>query len=83
MDLIVGTRRITPAAIQRIDGGVEAILKGEALLSVLDAGFRGLGTIEVMGAGLDRRPMDVAAIEMTGGDTRVTLLCAGPARALV
>lgn len=83
MDLIVGTRRITPSAIERIDGGVEATLRGEALIRVLDAGFRGLGTIEVLGAGLDRRPMDVAAVEMTGGETRVTLLCAGPARALV
>jgi hypothetical protein len=83
MELIIGARRITPSAIHRIKGGVTATLRGEALISVLDATFHGAGSIEVIGAGLDRRPMDVTAIEMKGADTQVTLVCSGPARALM
>ncbi|SEN36622.1 hypothetical protein SAMN04488103_104299 [Gemmobacter aquatilis] len=83
MELIVGAKRITPSAIHRIAGGVEATLRGEALISLLDATFHGAGSIEVHGGDLDRRPLDVAAIEMTGGDTRVTLVYAGPAKTLM
>lgn len=82
MDLIVGAMRITPTAIRRTGDGVEATLQGAALVSLLDATFHGAGTIEICGGDLDRRPMDVAAIEMSGRDTRVTLVCAGPARVL-
>ncbi|MBE2276043.1 MAG: hypothetical protein IAE87_07070 [Rhodobacteraceae bacterium] len=86
MYLIVGTRRIVPTAIHPVAGGVEVALRGEALVSLLDATFRqagqGAGSIEVSGGDMDRRPMDVAAIEMTGADARVTLLCAGPPRPL-
>ncbi|MGA0538974.1 hypothetical protein [Neotabrizicola sp. VNH66] len=83
MELIVGNRRITPSAIQPVSGGVEARLKGEALLRLLDASFHGQGTIEVIGGGLDRRPMEVADIRMTGADTTVRLRCTGPAPRLV
>ncbi|MBT9244956.1 hypothetical protein KM031_01910 [Gemmobacter fulvus] len=83
MELIVGARRITPSAIHRIAGGVTATLRGDALISLLDATFHGAGTIELSGGDLDRRPMDVAAIEMTGGETIVTLLCGGPAKPLM
>lgn len=82
MELIIGTRRIIPAAIHRVAGGVEAVLKGDALLSLLDAAFHGTCSIEVLGGGLDRRPMDVASICMQGADTRVTLICNGSAPAL-
>ncbi|MFC7705073.1 hypothetical protein ACFQXB_12780 [Plastorhodobacter daqingensis] len=83
MELLVGARRITPSAIRRIAGGVTATLRGDALISLLDATFHGKGSVEVIGGDLDRRPMDVAAIEMSGGDTTVTLICSGPARTLM
>lgn len=83
MELIIGTKRIIPEAISRIAGGVEAILKGDALMSLLDATFHGLGTIEISGGDLDRRPMDVASIRMQGADTMVTLVCTGPAARLM
>lgn len=79
MELIIGTRRIIPTAIHRITGGVEAVLQGEALRSLLDAAFHGAGSIELLGGDLDRRPVDVASIRMQGSDTRVTLICTGPA----
>ncbi len=86
MYLIVGTRRIVPTAVHPVAGGVEVALRGDALVSLLDATFGragcGAASIEVSGGGLDRRPMDVAAIVMTGADARVTLLCAGPPRPL-
>ncbi|VDC33352.1 hypothetical protein [Pseudogemmobacter humi] len=83
MDLIIGNRHVSPASIRRVAGGVEAVLKGEALISLLDAAFHGAGTIHVLGGDLDRRPMDLTGIDMTGGETRVTLTCAGPAPMLV
>lgn len=83
MQLIIGNRHVIPEAIHRIAGGVQAVLKGEGLRALLDATFHGTGSIEVLGGDLDRRPMDVAAIEMTGGDTRVTLICTGSARPLM
>jgi len=83
MQLIIGNRHVVPRSIQRIAGGVEAVLAGEALLALLEATFHGGGSIEVLGGDLDRRPMDVAAIRMTGGATCVTLVCAGPAPQLV
>lgn len=77
MDLIIGTRHITPDAITRTPDGVEAVLHGEALLSLLDAAFHGAGTIEVLGGDLDRARMEVTAIDMQGRETRVTLTCLG------
>ncbi|MFC3568731.1 hypothetical protein [Paracoccus sp. TOH] len=82
MELLVGVRRIIPAAIHPIPGGVEAELRGDAVLSLLDAAFHGAGRVELLGGGLDRRPMDVAGIEMRGASTLVTLLCAGEAARL-
>lgn len=83
MELIIGARRITPSAIHRIKGGVTATLRGEALMSLLNASFHGTGSIEMLGGDLDRHPMEVTSIEMTGADTTVTLLCAGPAKTLM
>ena len=60
-------------------GGVQAVLKGEGLLRVLDAAMEGGPGIELLGGDLDRRPMQVAAIRMTGRDTHVTLICCGAA----
>lgn len=82
MELIVGTRRIAAAAIHPIPGGVEAELRGDAVLPLLDATFHGAGRVEILGGGMDCRPMDVAGIEMRGASTLVTLLCAGEAAAL-
>lgn len=49
MELIVGTRRITPAAIHPIPGGVEAELRGDAVLPLLDEAFQGGGRVEMLG----------------------------------
>ncbi|MDV7269520.1 hypothetical protein RYZ20_01245 [Thioclava sp. A2] len=76
MELIVGNKRVQPMAMQRIPGGIEAELAGEALASVIDATFGG-ASIEVWGGDLDRRPLDVTDIRMQGASTTVTLLCAG------
>lgn len=77
MDLIIGTRHVTPDAIIRTPEGVEAVLHGEALMSLLDAAFHGQGTIEVLGGDLDRHRMEVTGIDMQGRQTRVTLACVG------
>lgn len=77
MELIVGTRQITPDAMTRTPEGVEAVLHGAALLSLLDAAFHGAGTIEVLGGDLGRRRMEVTGIDMHGGKTRVTMACVG------
>lgn len=82
MTLIIGTRRITPIAMTRTPDGIEAVLRGPAVLSLLDAAFHGAGTIEVLGGDLDRRPLQVTGIEMSGQDTRVSLACTGPASRL-
>ena len=82
MELIVGARRITPDRVRPIPGGVEAELRGDAVLSLLDAAFHGGGRIEILGGALNRRPVDVAGIEMRGASTRVTLICTGEALAL-
>ena len=82
MELIVGTRRITPEHMQEVPGGVRAELRGDAVLSLLDATFHGAGSIEVLGGALHRRAMDVAGIEMRGASTLVTLICAGEAARL-
>lgn len=82
MHLLIGTDRI-PAQLEPIAGGVVATLRGAALMAVLDATFRGEGAIEMSGGVLDRRPLSVAAIEMSGGETQVTLVCAGPAARLM
>lgn len=81
MELIVGNKRVAAMAMQRIPGGVEAQLAGEALTSVIDATFGGT-SIEVLGGDLDRRPLDVTDIRMQGACTTVTLLCAGEAMRL-
>ena len=83
LELIIGTRRIVPDAIQQLDDGVEAILRGSAVLPVLDAAFYGAGSIEVLGGAFDRRPMDLVSIEMSCDVTRVTLVCTGPAPRLI
>ena len=41
MDLIIGTRHIIPDAITRTATGIEAVLHGDALLSLLNAAFHG------------------------------------------
>ncbi len=83
MNLIIGSQHITPLAITRTATGVEAVLQGAAVLCLLDAAFHGAGTIEILGGDLDRRRMEVAGIEMSGRDTTVTLVCAGPAQRLI
>jgi hypothetical protein len=82
MNLIIGTRHVTPEAITRTAEGVEAVLRGEALLTLLDSAFHGAGTIEVLGGDLDRCPMEVVGIAMHGAETRVTLTALGAARRL-
>ena len=52
MDLIIGPRHITPDAITRTTTGVEAVLHGEALISLLNAAFHGAGTIKILGGDL-------------------------------
>ena len=59
-----------------------AVMRGDAVLSLLDATFHGAGSIEVLGGALHRRAMDVAGIEMRGASTLVTLICAGEAARL-
>jgi hypothetical protein len=83
MDLIIGTRHITPDAITRTATGVEAILHGEALMSLLNAAFHGAGTIEVLGGDLDRHRMEVTAIDMQGRETRITLAAVGTGQRLM
>lgn len=82
MELLVGARRITPERVQAVPGGIKAELRGEAVLRLLDATFHGTGSIEILGGALNRRPVDVAGIEMRGASTLVTLLCAGEAAQL-
>ncbi len=82
MELIIGAQRIIPDSIHSVPGGVEAELRGAAVLSLLDAAFHGGGRIEILGGALNRRPVDVAGIEMRGASTRVTLICTGEALAL-
>ena len=79
MQLLIGKDAITPQSIHRIAGGVQAVLKGEGLLRVLDAAMEGGPGIELLGGDLDRRPLQVAAIRMAGRDTHVTLICCGAA----
>ncbi|PTX53384.1 hypothetical protein IQ03_00297 [Gemmobacter caeni] len=79
MQLIIGNRQVNPLRMKAVAGGVEAVLQGGAMLSLLDAAFHGAGTIEVYGGTLDRRPLELARIEMRGAETCVTLLCRGPA----
>lgn len=73
MNLLIGTRHVTPDAITRTSDGVEAVLHGEALLSLLDVVFQGVGTIEILGGDLDRHRMEVTSIDMQGCETRVSL----------
>lgn len=83
MDLIIGTRHITPDAITRTTTGVEAVLHGDALMSLLNAAFHGAGTIEILGGDLDRHRMEVTGIEMRGHETRVTLAATGAGQRLM
>jgi hypothetical protein len=82
MEILVGARRITPERVQSVPGGIEAELRGEAVLRLLDATFGGGASIEILGGALNRRPVDVAGIQMRGASTLVTLLCAGEAAQL-
>lgn len=82
MELIVGAARITPTAIRSTGAGVEAVLQGQALLSLLDCAFHGAGTIEILGGEYDRHRMEVTGIDMHGAETRVTLACIGTSQRL-
>lgn len=75
MRLIVDKKPVAATALHRVAHGVEAFVKGDALLPLLDAAFHGIGAIEVEGADMGRRRMDISGIEMQGGETRVTLIC--------
>ena len=83
MDLIIGTRHIIPDAITRTATGIEAVLHGDALLSLLNAAFHGSGTIEVLGGDFDRHRMEVIGIQMQGCETRVTLSAMGAGQRLM
>lgn len=76
-ELIVGTRRVAPVAIELIDGGVIARLSGAGLLSVLDATFGGQTSVEVWAEGLCPRAMAVTEIAMHGATTLVTFETTG------
>lgn len=76
----MGTRHIISDAITRTATGVEAVLHGDALMSLLNAAFHGAGTIEILGGNLDRHQMEVTGIEMLGCETRVTLTGTGVGR---
>ena len=78
MALIIGTRHITSTAT-----GVEPVLNGDALMSLLNAAFHGAGTIEVLGGDLDRHRMEVTGIEVQGSETRVTLAAKGEGHRLI
>ena len=81
IELIIGNKRIRPTTITPVEGGLEAVLQGEALVSVLDATFLGSGCIEASGGEMDRCRLEVSAIEMLGGSTRITLVpSSAPAR---
>ena len=73
MDLIIGTRHITPDAITRAATGIEAALHGNALMALVNAAFHGSGKVEILGGDLDSHRMEVTGIEMQGRDTRETL----------
>ncbi len=77
MDLIIGTRHITPDAVTLTTTGSEAVLHSDALMSLLNATFHGDGTIEVLGGDLDRHRMEVTGIAMRGGETLVALAAMG------
>jgi hypothetical protein len=83
MDLIFGTRQITPDAITRTTTGVGAVQHGEALISLLNAAFNGAGTIEILGGDLNRHWIEVTEIEMQGRETRVTLTAMGAGQRLL
>jgi hypothetical protein len=80
MDLIIGTRHITPDTITRTATGIEAVRHGEALMSPLNAAFHGAGTIEILGDDLNRHRMEVTRIEMQGRETCVTMAAMGAGR---
>lgn len=82
VEILVGARRITPERMLAIPGGVKAELRGDAVLRLLDATCPGGPSVEILGGALNRRPVDIAGIEMRGASTLVTLLCAGEAAAL-
>lgn len=77
LELIVGTRRVVPEALELIEGGVIARLSGAGLLSVLEATFGGLSSVEVWGEGLCPRAMQVTEIAMQGTTTLVTFAATG------
>lgn len=73
MQLIVGSRAITPAEVRLIPGGIEAELAGEALTCFLDGAFAGV-SMELYGGEMDRHAVDVTEIRMQGCATKVTLM---------
>lgn len=79
MELIIGNKRLVPAALRPFPGGIEVELAGEGLNALLDAAFRGTGSIEALGGELDRRPLEVTDIRMSGATTNVTLVPQGAA----
>ncbi|OYU39191.1 MAG: hypothetical protein CFE33_12320 [Pseudorhodobacter sp. PARRP1] len=83
MNLVIGTRDVTPDDIRRTATGVEAVLHGDALASFLNAAFHGAGTIEILGGGFDRHQREVTWIEVRGCETRVTLAGTGVGRRLM
>ena len=74
-ELIVGLSRVTPSAVELVDGGMVAELSGAGLLKMLDATFGGQGPVEVWGldSGLGPRAMMVTEITMSGATTLITL----------
>lgn len=83
MDLIIGTRHITPDAITRTATGVEAVLHVDALMPLLNAAFYGVGTIEILGGDLNRHRMEVTRIETQGRETRMTMAAIGAGQRLM
>ncbi|HCY98432.1 MAG: hypothetical protein A3D16_17830 [Rhodobacterales bacterium RIFCSPHIGHO2_02_FULL_62_130] len=83
MDLIIGTRHITPDAMIRTATGIEAVLHGEALMSPLNAAFHGARAIKILDGDLDRHRMEATGIKMRGRETRVTLAAMGAVQRLM
>lgn len=74
VELIVGNKRVVPQNLRAFPGGVEVQLAGEGLTALLDAAFRGAGSIEALGGDLDRRRLEVTDIRMSGATTNVVLM---------
>ena len=77
MKPVIGTRHITPDDITRSATGLEAVLHGVALVSLLNAAFHGAGTIKFLGGDPDRHQMEITGIDRRGCETGVTLAGTG------